>query len=135
MGVPLSKPVAVLKFAHDGRFVTENDSVAPLGPLAEGWNAYAPPATSVVAGVPEIVGDGATLDWPASTCTENGDRVAVLQPSLTAIAILEYVPTLLLEGAPDSWPLLVLKLAQAGMLAIAKTRVRPSESLAVGVNE
>jgi len=38
VGVPLIKPVAVLNVAHEGKFVTENDNVAPLGPLAEGWN-------------------------------------------------------------------------------------------------
>jgi hypothetical protein len=36
-GVPPSKPVTVLNVAHAGLFVIENDSVAPLGPLAEGW--------------------------------------------------------------------------------------------------
>src|SRR5579863_4019809 len=89
VGTPLSKPVAVLKLAHEGRFVTENDSVAPAGPLAVGWNEYALPATSVVAGAPEIVGGGGTLDSAASTWMENGGRVAVFEPSLAAIAMLE----------------------------------------------
>jgi hypothetical protein len=65
----------------------------------------------------------------------NAGSVAFLNPSLTPITMFEYVPTLPAEGAPKSCPLLVLKVAQAGMLAIAKTRVRPCESVAVGLNE
>jgi hypothetical protein len=62
-------------------------------------------------------------------------RVAFFTPSLTAITMLEYVPTLAAEGAPESCPLLALKVAQAGLLVIAKTSVRPYESVAAGVNE
>ena len=60
---------------------------------------------------------------------------ALLRPSLALITMLEYVPTLLAEGVPESCPVPVLNAAQAGMLAIAKTRARPCESLAVGVKE
>jgi len=59
----------------------------------------------VVGGVPEIVSaaGGGGL-WLASTCTENPGSVAFLKPSLTAITMLEYVPTLLAEGVPESCP-------------------------------
>jgi hypothetical protein len=60
----------------------------PLGPLAEGRNEYALPATSVVGGVPEIVGGGAG-DALASTRILKAGKVALFQPSLTAITILE----------------------------------------------
>ena len=59
-GVPLSCPVAMLKVAQGGRFVIENDSVWPAGPLAVGVNEYVVPAVTLVGGVPEMVGgDGA----------------------------------------------------------------------------
>jgi hypothetical protein len=89
-----------------------------------------------VPGVPEIVGgDGDDALLPARTCTEKAGRVAFFRPSLTAITMFEYVPTPPAEGAPDSCPVLVLKIAHGGMLAMAKTRLRPCESLAAGVNE
>jgi hypothetical protein len=44
------------------------------------------------------------------------------------------VPTLAADGVPDSSPLLALKVAHDGLLAIAKARARPWESVADGVN-
>jgi hypothetical protein len=89
---------------------------------------------SLVAGVPEIVsGGGGDALGLASTCTANAGRVAVFNPSRTAITMLEYVPASPTAGAPESCPLLVLKVAQVGRLVTANTRVRPCESLAVGV--
>jgi len=38
VGVPDSSPLAMLKFAQEGMFCTENESVMPVGPLAVGWN-------------------------------------------------------------------------------------------------
>jgi len=80
----------MLKLAHAGLFCTEKASVMPLGPLAEGRNEYALPARSVVGGVPEIVGGGCdAVAWLASTWMLKAGRVALFQPSLTAITILE----------------------------------------------
>lgn len=95
------------------------------------------PATSLVGGVPEIVSGG--VDGPvsvlATTCMPNAGRVALLQPSLTAITMFEYPPTLPTEGVPESCPVPLLKVAHEGMLVIAKTKLRPDVALADGVNE
>ena len=61
---------------------------------------------SLVAGVPEIVGGGNVVDElvalvPASTCMANAGSVALFQPSLTAITMFEYVPTLTADGMPE----------------------------------
>ena len=58
-GVPLSCPVAMLKFAQDGLFVIENDRVLPDGSVVVGVNEYAVPAVTLVGGVPDMVGGGA----------------------------------------------------------------------------
>jgi hypothetical protein len=100
-GVPLNCPVALLKPAQPGFPVMENVRLFPAGSLAVGVKEYAVPTVTLVPGVPEIVGgDGAAL--PASTCTENAGKVAVFSPSLTAITMFEYVPTLPAEGVPDN---------------------------------
>jgi hypothetical protein len=89
-----------------------------------------------VGGVPEIVGAGSDVEEVlARTCMANAGRVALFQPSLTAITMFEYVPTLPAEGLPESCPVLLLKVAHEGWLLIAKTRVRPDVALADGVNE
>ncbi len=92
-----------------------------------------------MAGVPEIVGGGSDVELVAlvlaSTCIANAGRVALFQPSLTAITMFEYVPALPAEGVPESCPLLLLKVAHDGLLEIAKTKVRPDVSVAEGVNE
>src|ERR1700681_4052769 len=54
--VPESSPVRVLKFAQDGAFRMLKVSALPSGSPAVGVNAYWPPAATVVAGVPEMVG-------------------------------------------------------------------------------
>ena len=90
LGVPESRPLAMLKLAHAGLFCTEKLSVLPLGPLAAGWNEYGVPARSLVAGVPEMLGAGEDeAEVPGSTCTVKGWSVALLQPSLTAMTMLE----------------------------------------------
>jgi hypothetical protein len=102
-GVPLNCPVALLKPAQPGFPVMENVRLFPAGSLVVGVKEYAVPTVTLVPGVPEIVGgagDGAAP--PASTCTENGGKVAVFRPSLTAITMFEYVPTLPAEGVPAS---------------------------------
>jgi hypothetical protein len=38
VGVPLSRPVLLLKLAQAGRLLTAKVSVRPSGSLAEGWN-------------------------------------------------------------------------------------------------
>ena len=43
-------------------------------------------------------------------------------PLLTLMVMFAKVPTLPALGVPDSWPVLVLKLAQAGRLLIVKVR-------------
>ncbi len=94
---------------------------------------------SLVEGVPEIVSGGGDVEVAvlvlASTCMANAGRAALFQPSLTPITMFEYVPTLPAEGVPEICPVLLLKVAQEGLLAIAKTRVRPDVSVAEGVNE
>jgi hypothetical protein len=61
--------------------------------------------------------------------------VALFQPSLTPITIFEYAPMSLIEGVPESCPVLLLKVAHDGLLLIAKTKVRRELVLADGVNE
>ena len=86
----MSCPLAMLKFAQEGLFCTENDSDIPEGPLAVGWKVYGVPATALVGGVPEIVGGGGggALTVAASTCTVNAGRLALWSPSLTEITML-----------------------------------------------
>jgi hypothetical protein len=56
VGVPLRRPVLVLKLAQAGRLPMANVSGWPSGSVAEGWKEYATPTVPVVLGVPEIVG-------------------------------------------------------------------------------
>ena len=51
-------PVAALKVAHVGFPEIEKLRVYPEGPVAVGVKPYATPATSLVAGVPEMTGAG-----------------------------------------------------------------------------
>ena len=54
----------------------------------------------------------------ASTCMLNAGSEVFFKPSLTVITMLEYTPTFVADGVPESCPLLVLKDAQGGMLAM-----------------
>ena len=63
----------------------------------------------------------------------NAGNEALSLPSLTLMMILLKVPAAV--GVPDSCPVVVLKLAQAGLFLIEKVSGLPSGSLAVGVNE
>ena len=60
---------------------------------------------------------------------------ALLRPSLALITMLEYVPTLLAVGMPDSCPVVLTKVAHGGWFVMEKTSVRPWESVALGANE
>jgi hypothetical protein len=70
LGVPLSWPVEVLKVAQLGMLVIVKVSVPPLGSVVLGVNVYFCPATTLVAGLPEIVGEledpppELPVDWP-----------------------------------------------------------------------
>jgi len=89
-----------------------------------------------VGGVPEIVGGGGGGGLvPASTCMLNAGRVALFQPSLTPITMFGYAATSAAEGVPEISPVLLLKVAHAGWLVIAKTKVRRDVAVAEGVNE
>jgi hypothetical protein len=83
-----------------------------------------------VVGVPVIVG---ARFGGAVTVTENIGRDAVKEPSETLMTMLLYVRVCWLVGVPDNAPVVVLKLAQAGLLAIVNVRAEPSASAATGV--
>ena len=70
----------------------------------------------------------------ALTVMPNAGNDVLAVPSLTDMAIPEYVPAWEDEGVPDSDPVAVLKIAQAGLFDTLKASMLPSESLAVGVN-
>jgi hypothetical protein len=59
-GVPLNRPVVVLNIAQTGLFWMLNLSGSLSASLAVGWNEYACPTATVVAGVPEILGRAAS---------------------------------------------------------------------------
>jgi tRNA A37 threonylcarbamoyladenosine synthetase subunit TsaC/SUA5/YrdC len=69
----------------------------------------------------------------AVTVMLNAGSEALAVPSATVITIPEVVPASLTAGVPDNWPVLVLKVAQAGACAIEKVSAPPSEALALGV--
>jgi hypothetical protein len=120
----------MLNVAHDGRFFTEKDSVAPSGPLAEGRKEYALRATTVVLGVPEIL----VADEVAAPATviEKLWREARPWLSLTLITIPPYVPTSAATGVPLSWPVVTLNVAHDGLPVIAKVSAYPAASEALG---
>jgi hypothetical protein len=67
------------------------------------------------------------------TLIENAGSETLVMPSLTPMMMFAYVPAEVLAGVPDRVPVLVLKLAQAGMFVTLNVNLSPSESLAVGV--
>jgi hypothetical protein len=131
-GVPCSRPVPVLNVAHVGRFAIANVSALPSASAAVGWKLYAVPCVAVVAGEPEIV--GGRFDVGAVTAIENAGNAALLAPSLTEITMLANVPVVPAGGVPESRPVLVSNVAQAGRPEIANVSAPPSGSLAVGTN-
>ncbi len=119
--VPVNAPVEVLNDAQDGLFCTEKVRVLPSGSLAAGLKEYAEPATTVVAGDPEIVG-GRLAAVPPVTVIEKAGRDAEENPSLTLMTMLEVVAAVV--GLPLSRPLNALNVAHAGRLAIVNLRKR-----------
>ena len=47
-------------------------------------------------------------------------------PSLTLMAMFEYMPVCALLGVPDSLPVVVLNVAQAGLFVMLNASVSPS---------
>lgn len=132
-GVPLRRPVAELNVAHEGLPVIEKVSAAPLGLVVVGWNEYPDPATTVVAGVPEMVGGGAAFD--PVTVIENAGRAADAEPLLTLITMPEVVPTLVIAGVPLRVPVEAMNVAHEGRLLTEKTMApAPEGSEALGWN-
>ena len=127
-GVPDSRPVDVLKLAHDGRFAMANVSVSLSGSDAVGVKPYAAPEFTEVTGVPLIV--GARFGAADTVSVNAGSDAPPPLPSLTLITMPACVPAAV--GVPESRQVLVEKLAQLGRLAMEKERASPSASLAVG---
>src|SRR5215218_3143661 len=67
------------------------------------------------------------------TAIANALSAVAAVPSLTEIAMFEYVPTLLAPGVPDNRPVLVLNVAHAGLFWMLNASVSPSASAAVGM--
>ena len=129
VGVPESRPVDVLKLAHDGRLRMENVRALPSGSFAVGWNEYGLPTVAVLGGVPVSVGD---LFAFGVTTIENEGSETFEEPSLTEIAMPLYVPAWFEYGVPESLPLCELKEAQPGWFAMLNVNVLWSASEAVG---
>ena len=114
----------------------ENVRVPPLGSVVVGVKLYGVPTVPVAGGVPLMVGGEEPPVPPpelAFTVMANAASEALLVPSETEITIPEVVPVWLLVGVPVNAPLVVLKLAQAGLFWIEKLRVPPLGSVVVGV--
>jgi hypothetical protein len=67
------------------------------------------------------------------TVIENAGSDVVALPSLALITMFAYEPTFAAVGVPDNWPVLVLKVAQAGLFVMLKLSASPSSSLAEGM--
>jgi hypothetical protein len=131
--VPLSRPVNVLKLAHEGMFAIENVSAWPFGSEAAGWNEYATFTVAVVDGLPEIVGAPFDEDF---TVIENAGKDLVETPSVTRMTmLLNFLLTTDEEGVPFRRPEVVLKDAQPGLFEIENLSVLRSGSEAFGWNE
>jgi hypothetical protein len=145
-GVPERRPVVVLNEAQVGLLAIENESACPSGSDAVGWNEYAWPAVTLVAGVPLmtggplIIGDGSAVT-PALTVIENAGNdtqalfLLILRLSVTEMTMDGIVPTSDAAGVPYNAPVVESKEAQAGRPWILKLNVSPSASLVVGLNE
>ncbi len=68
----------------------------------------------------------------AFTVSVNAGNAVLATPSLTLITMPEWTPAE--AGVPLNLPVVVLKLAQEGLLAIEKPSAFPSASLAAGWN-
>ncbi len=99
-GVPVNAPVAVLNTAQDGLLVIARKSAAGHPDRwPPGMKEYAVVACTVVGGVPAMVG---ARFGTALTVIENAGKAALSAPSLTAMVMLEYVPTFVLAGVPTA---------------------------------
>jgi len=131
-GVPVSLPVDVLKVAQDGLFVMLNVRGSLLASAAVGWKEYAVPTATDFNGVPVIVGGELVEPPEAATTIENVGSEALVTPSLAWTMMLEYVPTFAATGVPLRRPVVVLKVAHAGLFRTLKVTALPSGSFAVG---
>ena len=89
----------------------ENVSGSLLASDAVGWKLYAVPLTTVVAGVPEIVG-AVFVGVGAVTVMVNAASDVLTLPSFTLMMMLLYVPALV--GVPVSLPVVVLNVVHDG---------------------
>jgi len=106
--LPVSRPVEVLKAAHDGQFATEKRTVRVV-PVALGWNAYVVPAGTLTTGVPLSLSD--VEDVPPTVMLNGGNDVRE-KPSLAVITMLENLPVAL--GVPRRRPVLVSNVVHEG---------------------
>ncbi len=84
-----------------------------------------------MAGLPEMVG-GRLAGF---TTMPKAGSDALAEPSLTLMTMLRYGPIALAAGVPASRPVLVLKVAHAGRLAMLNVSALPSGSDAAGWNK
>ncbi|MEQ1579368.1 MAG: hypothetical protein ABL964_02160 [Steroidobacteraceae bacterium] len=129
VGTPESRPVVVLKLAHVGLLAIEKPRVLPSASVAVGWKEQLAPTATDVAGVPDMTGARFATAW--TVMLKVGREVDAV-PSLTLILIPENVPAAV--GVPASLPVLVLKVAHAGLPEMLKVKVLPSRTLADGWN-
>ena len=76
---------------------------------------------------------GAVSSLTLVTSIAKAAKAILAAPSVTLITMSVVVPTSLLSGVPVRAPVLVLKVAQSGLLVILKVSVSPSTSAAAGV--
>ena len=76
------------------------------------------PATTLAAGVPEIVGGVATGVVGAVTVMPKGASDTLVVPSFTLITMSEYAPALAVAGVPMRVPVVVSKFAHDGAFRI-----------------
>ena len=106
-------------------------SVLLSASAATGRKLYALPAVTELAGTPLIVGARLAV---RDTVIENAGSATFFAPSVTMIAMFEYVPTLAAVGVPLKRPDNVLNVAHAGRLTMLKRSGSPSASRAAGWN-
>lgn len=90
------------------------------------------PAITLEAGVPDTVG---ARFGGGFTVIANGASAAFRVPSETVITMFDVVPTCCAVGVPDNRPVVLLKLAHAGLLLMEYVSDCPSGSDATGRNE
>jgi hypothetical protein len=78
-----------------------------------------------VAGVPEIVGGWFVPPPVVLTVIENGASETFFEPSVTAIVMFAYVPTLDAVGVPLRRPVAALNVVHAGRFTMLKRSGSP----------